>query len=123
MMELTKDNVVITSDGDIFIPVIGFRDIKSRLPQGKELKQQIVDDCEKARKYEEHMNDQHSCGTMDIQWEHVTQNQKLCELIEKREKECRTNSNKINFAEQFKEYSYQERVGIEFEKLLTESKK
>jgi len=52
-MELTKDNVVITSDGDIFIPVIGFRDIKSRLPQGKELKQQIVDDYEKSRKWDE----------------------------------------------------------------------
>jgi len=101
MMELTKDNVVITSDGDIFIPVIGFRDIISRLPKGKELKQQIVDDYEKARKFDE-MAEFNGKGTsvskkeidndplriFDHEGIEVTdefyQNQKLRELIEKR---------------------------------------
>jgi len=90
----------------------------------KELVKQILSDHNKVRTYEEIAK---IVPEMYKDWKsilpQIKQNQKLLGLIEKREEECRTNSNKINFAKQFKEYSYQERVGIEFEKLLTESKK
>jgi len=39
---LTPDNIVITQDGDVFIPIIGCKDAKSRLPKAKQLKQQIL---------------------------------------------------------------------------------
>ena len=53
----------------------------------------------------------------------LIQGKKLLELIEERIEECKTNSNGLNFAEEFKEYAYQERVGKELQALWIVSKK
>jgi len=91
-MDLTKDNIVITQDGDVFIPIIGCKDIKSRTPQAKQLKQQIVDDHEKARKLDFML--QASKQKIPDRWDIIIQNQKLRELIEKKREEIIKNPEK-----------------------------
>jgi len=61
---LTKDNIIITQDGDVFIPIIGHKDIKSRTPQAKQLKQQILNDQKLRERIEKRQKDARGSGEL-----------------------------------------------------------